>query len=151
MPPGIKALGYVDGVWVVNRECLHGAASILRTILLEAAAAAGRAEGRQSKMELLYAYLSGPEFRHRVTGIVEAFQTMSDDLAKERASLERHWAKREKALARAIMSASGLYGDLQGLAGSTFPELESLKLNLVSANGDVDPVESRGALHAAEG
>jgi hypothetical protein len=39
-------------------------------------------------MEILYAYLSGIEFRQRVDAIVEAFVTMQEDLQEERRSTE---------------------------------------------------------------
>jgi len=45
-----------------------------RTGLIEVAAAKRSLDGRNDKMEVLYSYLSGQEFRHRVEGIVEAFR-----------------------------------------------------------------------------
>lgn len=68
-------------------------------------------------MEILYAYLSGIEFRQRVEAIVEAFVSMQEDLQEERRSTERRWAKREKTIQRVITNTSGMYGDLQGLVG----------------------------------
>ncbi len=33
---------------------------------------------------MIYQYLTGPRFRHRVEAIVEAFSTMQEDLDKEK-------------------------------------------------------------------
>ena len=53
-------------------------------------------EGQQDKMSILYSYLSGPDFRHRVQGIVEAFMTLRQDLEREKTAIQKLWAKREK-------------------------------------------------------
>ena len=84
------------------------------------------AVGKNEKMEVLYSYLSGAEFRQRVETIVEAFGEMQKDLADERKAAERRWAKREKQLVRVIGSTSGMYGDLQGLIGSSLPTIPAL-------------------------
>ncbi|GAB1716953.1 MAG: hypothetical protein NTAFB05_19950 [Nitrobacter sp.] len=42
------------------------------------------AAGQQTKMELVYQYLTGPRFRHRIDAIVERFTDMRDDLNRER-------------------------------------------------------------------
>lgn len=140
LPAGVIGFGQIDGVWVTTREHASGLALALRTVLQQVAAATRSAEGRQSKMSLLYAYLCGQEFRHRVTGLVEAFTTMRQDLASERAVLSRHWSKREQSLNQALAAASGLYGDVQGIAGAGFPELEQLELKrLGESNGGTSP------------
>lgn len=79
-------------------------------------------------MELLYNYLAGPEFRQRIEGIVEAFVTMQEEVESERRAMNRIWAKREKQLERAMLSAAGLHGDLQGLMGASLPQIESLEI-----------------------
>jgi hypothetical protein len=89
------------------------------------------AVGKNEKMEVLYSYLSGAEFRQRVETIVEAFGEMQKDLADERKAAERRWSKREKQLLRVIGSTSGMYGDLQGLIGSSLQTIPAL----------ADPVE----------
>ena len=47
-------------------------------------------------MELVYRYLTGPRFRHRIEAIVERFTDMQDDLDRERKAMTRLWAKREE-------------------------------------------------------
>ena len=90
----------------------------LRAGLIEVAQAKRSVEGRQSKMEILYNYLAGPEFRHRVEGMVEAFVSLKSDLESEKKAMQRIWAKREKQLERAIASAAGMHGKTRPLLGS---------------------------------
>ena len=84
--------------------------------------------GKGEKMELIYRYLSGPEFRHRVEAIVEAFVMMNNDLDSEKRAMERTWAKREKQIQRVIHNTSGMYGDLQGLIGAALAAIPSLEM-----------------------
>ncbi len=128
MPSGLTTFACVDGVWVTNRNCVAGLAAALRHGLIEVAAAKRSLDGRQDKMTVLYGYLSGPEFRHRVEGIVESFVTLREDLEKEKRSMQRMWAKREKQLERAVFSTSSLYGDLGAIIGASLPQIEQLEL-----------------------
>jgi len=128
LPRGLSTFACIDGVWVTSRACAMGLAAALRAGLIEVAAAKRSLEGRQGKMELLYNYLSGPDFRHRVEGIVEAFVTLREDLEAEKRATQRLWAKREKQLERAVANTAGFYGDLSGIIGASLPQIEQLQL-----------------------
>jgi hypothetical protein len=132
MPKGLSTLGCIEGVWVTSQPCLLGLASVLRAGLIEVGAAKRAFHGQQGKMESLYAYLSSPEFRHRIEGIVEAFVTLRDDLEFEKRATQRIWAKREKQLERALTNTAGLYGDFQGIIGASLPQIEKLELPALS-------------------
>ena len=98
LPKDCTHFKQVGGIWVTHPRCAIHLASALRLLLLEVASAKRAAVGKNEKMEILYAYLSGIEFRQKVDAIVEAFVTMQDDLQEERRSTERRWAKREKTI-----------------------------------------------------
>lgn len=134
MPKGITTFASVDGVWVTSRPCLLGVASALRAGLIEVAIAKRALEGRQGKMEILYNYLSGPEFRHRVEGIVESFVTLREDLEAEKRATQKMWAKREKQLDRAVANTAGFYGDLSGIIGASLPQIEKLEVPALTAD-----------------
>jgi hypothetical protein len=59
------------------------------------------AEGRAEKMQMLYDYLTGPEFRNRVAGFVEALAGMHGDFEREKRATMTMWKRREKILNRA--------------------------------------------------
>lgn len=87
-------------------------------------------------MELIYQYLTGPRFRHRVEAIVEKFSEMQADLDKERKAMTRLWSKREAQIQGVIESTVGMYGDLQGIAGKALQEIDGLELPLLENSLD---------------
>jgi hypothetical protein len=73
LPKEVDTFGFVDGVWVADPKVTLPVALSLRQSLIEIAAARQASEGQQTKMEMVYGYLTGPRFRQRVQAIVEAF------------------------------------------------------------------------------
>jgi len=140
LPKGVSTFECVDGIWVTCRACALALAAALRSGLIDAATARRSADGKQTKMEVLYTYLAGQEFRHRVEGIVESFATLKEDLEAEKRAMQRIWAKREKQLDRAITNTSGMYGDLQGIVGASLPSIASLDQPLL--DGPSEPLEA---------
>lgn len=134
LPRGLETFDHIDGVWVTCPALAVPVAIALRHSLIELAHARQAGEGQQTKMELVYQYLTGPRFRHRVQAIVEKFSDMQQDLEKERKTMTRLWAKREEQIRCVIESTAGMYGDLQGIAGSTLQEIEGLEIKLLPAN-----------------
>lgn len=130
MPEGVRRIGQVEGVWVCDFQSFLGLALALRSSLLEVAQAKTAMVGRKEKLDYLYDYLSGAEFRGRIEAVVEAFTQMSEDLESERRAFEKIWAKREKSLTRAKVNTAGIYGDLQGLIGSSLQEIPALALEV---------------------
>lgn len=130
LPKAITTFGQVDGVWVTNRACVVGVAAALRLGILQVAEAKRAMQGQAGKMELVYQYLTGSQFRQRVEAIVEAFSTMQKDLDAEKRAMERLWAKREKQIERAALNAMGMHGDLSGIVGNALPEIEGMNLSL---------------------
>jgi hypothetical protein len=128
LPKGISHFANIDGVWVTDFSTVLGVASALRANLTEVALTKFAAEGKSSKMEVLYGYLSGVEFKQRVEAIVESFVSMNEDLAREKRAMETAWSKREKQIQRVIQNVAGMYGDMKGIIGATLPQIESLEL-----------------------
>jgi hypothetical protein len=139
MPRGIHTFDIVDGVWVTDTRCAIPVATALRLSLIEVAAARQAGEGQQSKAEMIYAYLTGARFRHRVEAIVERFTEMQKDLADERKAMQRLWAKRDVQIRSVIESTAGMYGDLQGIAGKALEEIDAFALPMIAAPAQVGP------------
>ena len=127
LPKEVDTFGFVDGVWVADPKVALPVALSLRQSLIEVAAARQASEGQQTKMEMVYGYLTGPRFRQRVQAIVEAFSSMKEDLDREKKAITRQWAKREEQIDRVMQATVGMYGDLQGIAGRTLQEIEGLE------------------------
>ena len=96
LPKGIETFDVLEGVWVTHPRTAMPVAAVLRQTLLEVSTARQMTEGQQTKAEMIYQYLTGPRFRHRVEAIVEAFSCMQEDLDKERKAIMKQWAKREE-------------------------------------------------------
>lgn len=133
LPKDVTTFRHIDGIWVTSVSTAISLAHALRAGMLEVAVAKRALDGRHDKMEVLYKYLSGAEFRHRIEGIVEAFVTLREDLEAEKRAMQRIWAKREKQLDRAVTQTTGMYGDLQGIIGLALAELPPLYLESTAA------------------
>ena len=136
MPQGVTTFTELDGVWVTTPELAIALAGALRLGLAEAFTARRAAAGQQDKMAILYQYMTGPQFRQRVLAIVEAFSTMQADLEAERRVVTKVWAKRAQQIDRVIDATSGMYGELQAIAGAAVLEIEGLELKALA---DPDP------------
>lgn len=136
VPEEIDHFGEIDGIWVTKWPCVLAAGFALRSVLIETAHSKLALVGRQGKMELVYHYLAGPEFRNRVRGIAEAFVTLQQDLDAEKRAFEKQWNKRAKQLDRAMISTTGLWGDLQGIIGGSLKEIECMDLLALEGNGE---------------
>lgn len=133
LPAGVRRFGQVDGVWVSEPACAVPLAAALREQLIAVGRERAAAAGKSEKMEALYQYLCGSEFRQKIEGIVEAFGSMQDQLNKERRAMEKIWKQREKEIARVIRNTVGLYGDMQGIIGGRIPAIPALELDPAAA------------------
>jgi hypothetical protein len=131
LPKGVHSFDHVDGIWVTEPRCAIPVAIALRQSLIEIASARQAGQGQQTKMELVYRYLTGPRFRQRLEAIVEKFSEMQTDLDKERKAMIRLWAKREAQIRGVVEAAAGMCGDLQGIAGKAFKEIDGIALPLI--------------------
>ena len=134
LPKGVESFDLVDGVWVTHSRSMLSVAVALRHSLIEVASARLALEGQQTKTEMVYQYLTGPRFRHRVQAIVEAFSSMQEDLDKEKKAITKQWAKREEQIERVMGATVGMYGDLQAIAGKSLQEIEGLELKALESN-----------------
>lgn len=128
LPDGIKNLGLANNVWVGNFESIMGLALMLRTMLIEVSSVKLSNVNKQSKMEILYAYFSGIEFKQRLEAIIESFNSSQEDLEKEKRYFATKWAREEKNIRKVFDNLSGMYGDLQSMIGKALPNVKGLEM-----------------------
>ncbi|MBT3817097.1 MAG: DUF2130 domain-containing protein [Candidatus Magasanikbacteria bacterium] len=128
LPSDIQTFGLKNGVWICHYKFAFALASTLRLHLEELSKAKQSLVGKDQKMEYLYDYLCGNEFRNKIENIVSAFSSMKEGLETEKRSMQRIWSKREKEIERVILNTSGMYGDLQGIVGASLPTVDALEL-----------------------
>jgi hypothetical protein len=131
LPEGIQYFGLMDGVWVCEYGYALPLVQTLRLSLLELHKVKQASVGKGEKMEALYEYLSGSQFKNRIENIVMAFTGMKEDLESEKRAFQRIWSKREKEIERVTLNTVGMYGDFQGIIGAAaLPQVEKLELPL---------------------
>lgn len=123
LPGDVRHFALRDGVWVCAPAYAVPLAAALRGGLIDVALAKRAAEGSGQKMQLLYDYMMGTEFRNRVEGLVEAFMDMHTDHLSEKRSTLTRWKRREKIIDRALQSIAALCGDLEGISGRQLQDL----------------------------
>ena len=138
LPEGIKGFGMVEGVWVTDRSSSLPLASAIREQLIQVNFARSASQGKSEKMDVMFSYLSGDEFRQRVEAIVETFSNMQDQLNKEKRAMERIWKEREKQIQRITTNTIGMYGDVRGIIGSSVQSIPALELENTLENPEQD-------------
>jgi hypothetical protein len=141
LPKGLQTFDLIDGVWVTEPRYAVAVAVALRESLIALSAARLAGEGQQTKMELVYQYLTGPRFRQRIEAVVERFSDMQADLDRERKAMTRLWAKREEQIRAVVEATAGLYGDLQGIAGRSLIQIEGLEMPMLNGPAGIEAAE----------
>ncbi len=128
LPQGVESFLYKNGVWICGWKYFLGLAFALRYNLVSLHNERISSEGKDEKMKILYAYLTGSEFRNRVSGIVDAFSNLQEELEKEKRYFNVKWARQEKEIRKVIDHTHGMYGDLQAVIGKSLPEIKIMEL-----------------------
>jgi hypothetical protein len=128
LPDGIVEFGRIDGIWVASLRAWPALGLALREQLIQVAFAHAAASGKHEKMEFLYRYLAGDQFRSRIEAMVEAFTALQFGLNRERAAMERIWKEREKQIERVLANTAGMYGEVRGILGTSIAPVPALEL-----------------------
>lgn len=128
VPTDVESAKFHKGVWIVKHAFVMGLAYSLRLSLVQIAMAKRANEGKQEKMDILYTYLSGTEFRHRVEAIIEAFTNMQTEIEKEKRYFASKWSRDEKYIRQVIDSTFGMQGDLKGIMGNALPDIKGIEM-----------------------
>ena len=128
LPKDVRSFAHINGIWVTDYSSMVGLATAIRMGLIEVAKTKQAAVGKKGKMEVVYNYLSGSDFKQKVEAIVETFKDMKDDLEKEKNAYTKHWAKREKQLELISANTALMYGDIHGIIGKSLPEIKLLEI-----------------------
>ena len=126
-PKDMDRFGEKDGVWICGFSEVGSVAHLLRSGIMKVYEIQRSQENRGDKMQLLYNYLTGIEFRGQVEAIVEGFMAMKQSVARERIQMEKIWKEREKQLEKVLISTSGLYGSVKGIAGASVGDIPLLE------------------------
>jgi hypothetical protein len=126
-PKDMHCFGERDGVWICSFSEVVALTSALRHTIMRVSETKKAEENKGEKMQLLYSYLTGTEFRQQIETIVEGFLSMKNAISKERIQMEKIWKEREKQLEKVLLSTSGMYGSIKGIAGASIGEIPLLE------------------------
>ena len=127
VPDEVGSFGYVDGILVTKPSYVIPIATLVRNNLLAMRELNISLMGRDERMNHLQEYITGPEFRSRITMIVEKFEEMRDDLEAEKRATTKRWAKQEKRLEALTLGTARMYGDFQGILGTAVENIPLLE------------------------
>ena len=125
-PKDMERFGERDGIWLCTFAEVNSVAHLIRNGILQVYEVKKSGENKGDKMQLLYNYLTGNEFRGQVESIVEGFMAMKNGITKERVQMEKIWKEREKQLEKVLINTSGMYGSVKGIAGSSVGDIPLL-------------------------
>ncbi|MFZ4059124.1 MAG: DUF2130 domain-containing protein [Ferruginibacter sp.] len=137
-PKDMERFGEKDGVWICSFNEVSSVAYLLRSGLLHVYEIQKSQENKGDKMQLLYNYLTGNEFRGQIEAIVEGFMSIKQGITKERMQMEKIWKEREKQLEKVLINTSGLYGSVKGIAGASVGDIPLLEGDDAEGNFNIE-------------
>lgn len=129
LPEGISSFGQVDGIWVCDMQSAIPLASALRERIIAVTTALEANKGKASKAEVVYDYLISNDFKQRIEVWIEYFQSRREEVDKEKAYFMKKWEKEDKNIMKVLQNTAGMYGDLQGLIGTSLPKVKYLEIS----------------------
>ncbi len=127
-PKDMERMGLKDGVWICSYEEFKGLSIALRESLIQIKKIALTQENKGDKMNMLYNFLTGNEFKNQVEAIVEGFVQMKNDLDTEKKAMAKLWKVREKQIEKVLINTTNMYGSIKGIAGNAVQPIQSLEL-----------------------
>ena len=131
MPKGMDRFGEKDGVWICNFSEIRAVVHLLRDGLIKIYTASKNQENSGDKMQMLYNYLTSPEFAEQWKAIREGFLSMKISIQRERDAMEKLWKAREKQLEKVLLNAAHVRGSIEGIGG-----MDSVDLNLLEEGSE---------------
>ncbi len=127
MPEGEKGFFFREGVWVCDLWQVKALALLLRHSLVEIQKVRIIQQGKDTKMESLYNYLTGQEFIGQFSAIIEGFTGLQKGYNDEKLKMQKVWKEREKQLEKILTNAVEFYGSVKGIAGASIPDIKMLE------------------------
>jgi len=123
-----KQIGEKSGIWITTSAFVEPLAMLLRKVLYDVAKEKAVKSNKEGKAEEIYDLVTSNEFIGQLERMVGIYQEMRMEISKERAVYERQWSKREMQVTKLINGIAGIYGSMQGIAGSALPQVKNLEL-----------------------
>jgi hypothetical protein len=116
-PKDMTRFGQKDGVWVCSFAEVTSVASVLRHSIMAVADVRNSQENKGDKMQMLYDYMAGIEFKQKWDAIVETYVSMQKQLTEEKVRSQKNWSQRERQLDIILKNAVGFIEDVNVIGG----------------------------------
>lgn len=141
MPAEMNGFGLREGVWICGFHEVKSVSMALRETLKRTNSIRSSQENKGDKMELLYNYLTGSEFKQNIQRIVENYETQTLQLEREKRAMQRLWKEREKQIDSVQENIASLFGSIKGIAGNAIGSVAALELPGQEENDDQFKIE----------
>jgi hypothetical protein len=128
LPEHVQHMGGVRGVLITTFPLAACLAETLRVNIALLGQTRLALNGQDDQKSRIFQYFTSPQFHERMATIAEQFQQMQVDLAREKAAMNRTWAKREKQMETIVSSTAMFTGELQALYGPSLPRMPQFQL-----------------------
>ena len=130
LPKDMTQFGEKQGVYICTFIEAKSLVTVLRNAILKIAEAKNIQENKGDKMNAIYNYVTGQEFRRGLQMMRENFRNLQTQLDKEKEDFEKNWQKKRKMIQTIIDNSSHVSGSIEGIAGG-----DSVDLNLLEDSG----------------
>ena len=137
LPKEMKRMGLYKGVYVCTLNEFKGLCVFLRDFVLQFSKQQIVVKNKDDKKEMLYKFITSKEFSSRLDNLATMFNSMSNNLEKEKKQATLNFEKRRGLLENIKNNVFSLSGRISGISGTTLLEdpeefLESDSFNLIS-------------------
>jgi hypothetical protein len=128
LPEHVLHMGSVRGMLITTFPLAACLAETLRVNIALLGQTRLALSGQDDQKSRIFQYFTSPQFHERMAAIAEQFEQMQADLVREKAAMNRTWAKREKQIETIVSSTAKFTGELQALCGSSLSQLPQFAL-----------------------
>lgn len=126
IPDNMERAGLLDGVWVSTFNDFRPLIIVLRESLIKISEAYSSQTNKGEKMQMLYDYLTGNEFRLQIENIISGFTDLQKGYLDEKVKMERIWKEREKQLEKILLNTNHFIGSVKGIVGNSISGMEQI-------------------------
>ena len=116
-PKDMVRFGQKDGIWICTFAEVASVATVLRHSIMSIADVKTSQENKGDKMQMLYDYMAGNEFKQKWDAIVETYIAMQKQLTEEKVRSQKNWSQRERQLDIILKNAVGFIEDVNVIGG----------------------------------
>jgi len=127
LPKEISRFGIIDGVIIIGFSDIKEASLILRHGLQKVHSVSVTQDGKKTKMELLFKYLTSNNFRDTFQSIIDGFQSLQKSHQTEKIKMQKLWKERERLLDQCLFNSIEFYENIVSIAGASVPQIKMLE------------------------